>query len=85
MRSVWLLAIALVVVVALWRLGEAHKATCIRQGKLDCSVLPWSGDPGGTGANGGSGHGVIPGISSSVHGVGGNVAGSYGRSAQSIP
>lgn len=85
MRGFWLLVIALVVVVALWRLGEAHKATCLREGRLNCSVLPWSGDARGTGANAGSGQGVLPGISSGVHGVGSSVAGSYGGSAQSIP
>jgi hypothetical protein len=87
MRGVWLLVIACVVVVALWRVGEAHKQTCIREGKLGCSILPWSGNaPGaGVGTGGGSGGGLVQGVGSSVQGVGAGVAGSFQRSGAGIP
>jgi hypothetical protein len=34
-----------VVAVALplaWLAGESHRSNCMREGKSDCSVLPWS-------------------------------------------
>jgi hypothetical protein len=77
--------VAVVAVVVLWKVGESHKRSCVREGRVNCSVLPWSGDLPGTGASGGSNQGLIQGVGSSVHGVGAGVSGSYGRSGQSIP
>jgi hypothetical protein len=47
-----MLALALVaLVVVLWRLGEKHRHDCIAQGKVHCTVLPWSGTYVGIGVN----------------------------------
>lgn len=81
-RRFWLL-VAVVAAVVLWRVGEAHKSACLRAGKVDCSVLLWSGSVPGSGTGGGGG--VLQGVSSSVHGVGGSVGGSISGSAHSVP
>lgn len=82
MRRFWLLA-AVVAAVVIWRVGEAHRAACVQAGKLNCSVLPWSGSA--PGAGGGGGGGTLQGVSSSVHGVGGSVGGSIAGSGHNFP
>jgi len=79
-RAFWVTLVVVVAAVVLWRVGEAHKQACIRAGKVNCSVLPWSGDAPGAGAGGGGG-GVIQG----VDGVPSSINGLYSRGSQSIP
>ena len=81
-RRFWLLA-AVVAAVVIWRVGETHKAACLQAGKVNCSVLPWSGSSPGSGAT--SAGGTLQGVSSSAHGVGGSVGGSISGSGHSVP
>jgi len=81
------LFVVVVVIAAavLWRVGEAHKKSCINAGKVNCSVLLWSGNY--PGVNGGAQvrTNLIQGIGSSASGVGGSVAGSLGGGASHVP
>ncbi len=41
MKLAALIAAFALVVAILWLAGEQHRENCIREGKRDCSVLPW--------------------------------------------
>jgi hypothetical protein len=51
--------LAVLVVGVLWIAGEMHVGICQHAGKINCTVLPWSGDRGtprvdwGRGSSGG--------------------------------
>jgi len=40
--------LAVLVVGVLWIAGEMHVRNCQQAGKINCTVLPWSGDDRGS-------------------------------------
>jgi hypothetical protein len=86
MRAYWVILLAVVGLVALYKVGDTHRKDCINEGRVGCSILPWSGHlAGAVGGGGGSGGGIVRGIGSSVHGVGSGVSGTLGGSGAKVP
>ena len=40
-RIVTPLSLALIAVAALWFVGDRHRESCVRDGRVSCSLLPW--------------------------------------------
>ncbi len=85
-RGFWVIIIAVICVVVLWRVGEKHKTDCIAAGRVGCTVLPWSGQIPGTGPSSTqSGLNGGPSVSAGIHDVGASVSGTAGQNAGSLP
>jgi hypothetical protein len=86
-----ILLVVVVLAVAAWRLDAAHRDTCIRSGRVDCSWLPWTEASGGASqapAAGGAASGAgspVPGASGAASGVGSSVSGKLGSGAGQVP